>query len=106
MAKKVKNEDATAVKKTYSPTEIATIVNQGLIHKPNKKVVFSSFVNNIDEYHLILNLLQYGYYDTQALINITTKCDELIKNLKEDEIKHLNEQMERIKEQIKTLEGK
>lgn len=104
MAKKLKNEEG--VNKTYAPTEIASIVNNGLLLKPNKKVVFTSFCNNSKTDELIKHLISYSTLGLQTLIEINKVIEVKMNQNKEAELIKLKEKMKAIQQQIQTLEGK
>jgi len=92
---------------TFTPTEVAEIVNENLMSKPNKGIVFSSFINKVDHasffiQHCIKNL------DTPVtlLYQIINDCDTRINELKDGEIKKLEDEIAERQKRLEELKRK
>jgi len=86
--------------------ELAEKVNEMLLDKQNKRGAFGPFLKSIEGNRMMKYMIKYDPSLTyQDMINLKTEIDKRIDGIRDEEIKNLEAERERLDAQIQAMRG-
>jgi len=86
--------------------ELAEKVNEMLLEKQNKRGAFGPFLKNVDGKKMIKYMLKYDpTFTYEDMIDLKIAIDNRIGGIREDEIKKLEEERQKLDAKIQAMKG-
>lgn len=88
-----------------TPKKLGLNIKENLLTKPNKKVLFTGFLNNVDAKEFLKYCIKYSTLTTDEYNELITEINKRINDVKKDEITKLESKIKSMQKKLNSLKN-